>query len=112
MLLFSAFGIIIFLGFGFIISGLSKDSNSVAPLANIVTLPQFLLAGTFFPITLFPEWLQPISKLLPLTYLNTALRKISFEGATISDLYVEIAALLIWGVIVYLLAAKLFKWEK
>lgn len=108
MIIFSLFGLVVFLGFGFIVSSLAKDESAVAPLSNIITLPQFLLAGTFFPIEFFPEWLQPISRILPLTYLNTALRKISFEGASFLDLGTEIAALLIWGVIVYIVAVKLF----
>lgn len=111
MLFLSAFGLMIFLGFGFIVSSVAKDSNAVPPLANIFTLPQFLLAGTFFPIELFPQWLQPISKILPLTYLNEAMRKVAFEGASLISLKEEMLALLISMVVVYALAIKLFKWE-
>jgi ABC-2 type transport system permease protein len=85
--------------------------NTVPPLANLITLPQFLLAGTFFSIDVFPKWLQPISRALPLTYLNEALRKIAFEGASLFSLSTEIGILAAWGVFVYILAIKFFKWE-
>jgi hypothetical protein len=45
----SFIALLVFMGFGFIISGLAKTESSIPPLANIITLPQFLLAGTFFP---------------------------------------------------------------
>src|SRR5581483_6973242 len=41
MLILSALGLIVFMGFGFIISGIAKNDSSVPPIANIVTLPQF-----------------------------------------------------------------------
>jgi ABC-2 type transport system permease protein len=99
------------MGFGFIISGLAKNESSIPPLANIITLPQFLLAGTFFSIDAFPGWLQPISKAMPLTYYNDAMRKISFEGAHLSDCLLQIGILIGWGIIAYTIAIKVFRWE-
>ncbi|MGI4752058.1 MAG: ABC transporter permease [Janthinobacterium lividum] len=111
MLILATVGIIVFMGFGFIISGIAKNETSVPPIANIVTLPQFLLSGTFFSINAFPSWLQPISKALPLTYLNDAMRKVAFEGAGLFDVGHQLLILAIWGVIVYAVAVKTFKWE-
>jgi ABC-2 type transport system permease protein len=111
MLLLSTLGVIVFMGFGFVVSGIAKNESSVPPIANIITLPQFLLSGTFFSINVFPSWLQPISRALPLTYLNDALRKVAFEGAGLFDVSHQIFIMLIWGVVIYALAVKLFKWE-
>ncbi len=111
MILLSALGLIVFMGFGFIISGLAKSDSTIPPLANIITLPQFLLSGTFFSIEAFPSWLQPICKVLPLTYLNDAMRKVAFEGATLADVWQQLGILGLWGVVVYFVATKTFKWE-
>jgi ABC-2 type transport system permease protein len=111
MLILAAIGVIVFMGFGFIISGIAKNESSVPPIANIVTLPQFLLSGTFFSINAFPSWLQPISRALPLTYLNDAMRKVAFEGAGLTDLGHQLLVLAIWGIVLYAVAVKTFKWE-
>ncbi len=111
MLFLCAFGLIIFMGFGFIISGLAKNEASIPPLANIITMPQFLLAGTFFSVEVFPKWLQPISKALPLTYMNEAMRKIAFDGLNLWDVKIQLLIMLAWGVVVYAVAIKTFKWE-
>lgn len=111
MLGICALGLMVFMGFGFIISGLVKNESSIPPLSNLVTLPQFLLAGTFFPIDNFPKWLQPLCKILPLTYLNDALRKVAFDGAGFGEISIDLLVLVIWGVVVYLVAGKVFKWE-
>lgn len=111
MLLLCLFGLIVFMGFGFIVSGIAKTESTIPPLANIVTLPQFLLAGTFFSVDVFPAWLQPICKIMPLTYLNDALRKIAFEGLHLWNVGPQLGVLCIWGVVVYAVAIKVFKWE-
>ena len=111
MLLLSFIGLIIFMGLGFIVSGLAKSDSTIPPFANLITLPQFLLGGTFFSVEAFPKWLQPISKALPLTHLNTAMRSVAFEGLSLWDIRAEIGILFLWGVVVYILAIKVFKWE-
>lgn len=111
IMILSFVALLVFMGFGFIISGVAKNESSIPPLANIITLPQFLLAGTFFSIDAFPAWLQPISRALPLTYYNDAMRKISFEGAHLNDCWLQIGVLLGWGLIAYTIAIKVFRWE-
>ncbi len=111
MLLLCALGLIVFMGFGFVVSGIAKSESTIPPLANIVTIPQFLLSGTFFSIQAFPSWLQPVCNVLPLTYLNDAMRKVAFEGASLFDISHQIGIILLWGVIVYALAVKFFRWE-
>lgn len=111
MLVLSAIGLIIFMGFGFVISGIAKNESSVPPISNIITMPQFLLSGTFFSISVFPVWLQSISKILPLTYLNDAMREVAFEGAGLGQVTHQLLILGVWFIIVYAVAVKTFKWE-
>jgi ABC-2 type transport system permease protein len=110
-LVICAIGLLIFMSFGFIISGLAKSESTIPPLSNMITLPQFLLAGTFFSIEAFPKWMQPVSRALPLTYLNDALREIAFEGASLWDVKMDIGILLLWGIAGYFVASRVFKWE-
>jgi ABC-2 type transport system permease protein len=111
LLLLCALGLIVFMGFGFVVSGMARNESMIPPFANLITLPQFLLAGTFFSIDAFPSWLQPLCRILPLTHLNNAMRNIAFEGSHLMDCGKEIGILLIWGFIIYGLAVKVFKWE-
>ena len=111
MLVMCSLALLIFMGFGFIISSVAKSESAIPPFSNLITLPQFLLAGTFFPIDNFPKWLQPFCNALPLTYLNDALRRIAFEGAGFWAIRMDIIVLLCWGVVIYAIAGKTFKWE-
>lgn len=111
LLLLSAIGLLAFMGFGLLIAGFAHDENGASPLANIVTLPQFLLSGVFFPIDSLPKWVQPVANNLPLSYFNLAIRKVTTEGGTLSDTIPLMFGLIVWGIVMYLLAARTFKWE-
>lgn len=111
ILILSIIGLISFLGFGIFVAGMANDENTVAPLANLIVLPQFLVAGTFFPIDALPEWIQPAVRLLPLAFFNTALRKITVEGLDLSSVSLEVTGLVIWAVVAYIAASRTFRWE-
>lgn len=111
LMVLSLVGLIVFMGMGFIVSGIAKTESIIPPLANMITLPQFLLAGTFFPVDTFPKWLQPFCNILPLTHLNDAMRSIAFEGNHLIDCGKQLGILAVWTVVVYAVAIKVFKWE-
>lgn len=111
MLVLSLFGLIVFMGFGFIISSVAKSESTIPPFANLFTLPQFLLGGTFFSTKAFPDWLQKICEILPLKQLNDAMRNVAFEGAHLTDCWKQLGILALWGIATYAVAVKVFKWE-
>lgn len=107
----SALGLIVFLGFGLFIAGRTVDENAAGPITNLVTLPQFLLSGVFFPTDVFPTWLKVIADSLPLSQLNSAMRQVTTEGAGFMDILPSLFALGVWGVVGYVAAARTFKWQ-
>lgn len=111
MMVLSAIGLVAFLGFGYFMAGLANDENSAGPLVNLITLPQFLLSGTFFSTDNLPTWLQPIANNLPLSYFNIAIRKITTEGGSLIETWPYMLGLLAWGIFMYVLAARTFRWE-
>ncbi len=111
MLLLSLFGLVIFMGIGFIISGVIQNESSVTPIANTITLPQILLCGLFFPIENYPHWLQSFCNILPLTFFVDGLRKIGFEGTHIWQLPAQLTGLTVWAIVISIASGKVFKWE-
>jgi ABC-2 type transport system permease protein len=111
MLLFSLFGLFIFMGIGFIISGVVQNENSITPIANTIVLPQILLCGLFFPVENYPHRMQEFCNLLPLTFFVDGMRKIAFEGTHIWQMPLPVGGLIIWTLIICPIAVKSFKWE-
>ncbi len=111
MLVMTVIMLFLLMGVGLIFSSIVKTDAMIPLWINLFGFPQMLLSGTFFPITVFPKWLQDICQVLPLTHFNNAIRKISFEGQHLSDCLKEIGILGIWMVIVYAILIKVIRWE-
>jgi len=111
MILISFLACIVFMGAGFIVSSIARSDNVIPVYANMFAFPQFLLSGTFFSTAVFPVWMQKICNVLPLTCFNNAMRKISYEGASLLSTWKDIGVLLIWGVLIYAVAVRVFRWE-
>ena len=111
MLIISFIALLVFMGFGFFISSVSKNQNVIPIYANLFMFPQYFLSGTFFPRTALPAFLQPIIKFLPLTAVNDAMRNVAFEGASIASCWEQILILLVWGVVIYIITARVFRCE-
>ena len=107
----SALAIMVFMGFGFVVSNVAKNESVIPAFSNLITLPQFLLAGTFFSISVFPAWLQPFARALPLSFLNDAMRKVAFDGAGFWEIRYDVLWLCVWGIVLYAIASRVFKWE-
>jgi ABC-2 type transport system permease protein len=73
-------------------------------------LPMWIVSGIFFSRERFPEALQPVIRALPLTALIDSLRSVMLEGAPFLSQGREILTLLLWGVLSFLLALRLFRW--
>lgn len=109
--LFIILGAVVIFGIGLAIGGWAKNENQAAPLANLVSFPMMFLSGTFFPRFLMPEWLQAASGFLPLTPFIDGVRMIMVEGKHLIDILPQVGMLAAWGIVIYLIAFRVFRWE-
>lgn len=100
-----------FCGIGLLVATRARTLESASGWMNLVMLPMYVLSGIFFSSERFPEAVQPLIRLLPLTALIDALRTVMLEGAGLGGLGAEIAVLLAWSVGSFWLALRLFRWS-
>ncbi len=111
MMVLSILLLIVLMGVGLIFSSIVKNDTIIPLYINLFGFPQMLLSGTFFSVEVFPKWLQGVCQIFPLYHFNTAIRRISFEGAHLTDCLPQIGVLCLWIAVVYFLVYKYFKWE-
>jgi ABC-2 type transport system permease protein len=104
-------GTILLFGIGLAIGGWAKNENQAAPLTQLVTLPMMFLSGVFFPVFLMPEFLQSITKFIPLTPIIDSIRLVITENASLVDLAPQLGIMTAWLIAIYALAFSLFRWE-
>lgn len=88
---FSTFGI---LSASYIV--LYKRGN---PLAWIFTLSSSLLGGVYYPVSILPDWVQHVSRLLPMTHCLEALRGLLLMNAGFREIAPALLGLGLWALI-------------
>ena len=88
-----------------------RTIEGVSGLSNLVMLPMWVFSGVFFAWTRYPAPFQPFIRALPLTATIDALRGTMLQGMTWSDVIPQLAILLGWLALCFVLALKLFRWK-
>jgi ABC-2 type transport system permease protein len=104
-------GAFTFAGLGLLVASRAKTLETASGLMNVTMLPMWLLSGIFFSPDRFPQIVQPAIRLLPLTPLIEGLRAVMLEGASLGSQAVNIAILIAWGAVTFVLGIKWFRWN-
>lgn len=84
-------------------------ARSAIVIQNLIPFPLYILSGIAFPLALLPEWVRPLSALIPLTYVADVLRSSTLRGvdSSLSSNLGALAALtLVYGITGYWLLAR------
>jgi lipooligosaccharide transport system permease protein len=97
--------------FGIMVAGFAKSFENFNYVVSAVLTPLFLVAGTFFPLDGFPEWLQVLAKLNPLYWTVELVRDAVLFGLEWVDLfgvaYLVAFALVLWRIAIVAMTRKL-----
>jgi lipooligosaccharide transport system permease protein len=85
------------------VAGFAKSFENFNYVVSAVLTPLFLLAGSFFPLSGFPEWAQALAQLNPLYHLVQLVRDAVFGWDGWSDVG-HLAFLLAYGFAVWRVA--------
>ncbi len=100
-----------FAGLGLLAACRLERTETMTGVINLVMLPMWMLSGTFFSPDRFPAALRPVSRALPLTPVNDALRQVILEGAGLAQVARALAVLAGWAAACFLLAVAWFRWR-
>ena len=104
-------GSLVFLNIGFIVSAWANSPAAASGLGNVISFPMMFFAGTFFSTSTLP-WLLPYgAEALPLAPMISALREIGLHGATLWDVWPELAWLAGWVAATSVAAVKVFRFS-
>jgi ABC-2 type transport system permease protein len=68
-----------------------------------------LLAGVYYPVSVLPNWLEPLSRILPLTYALDAMRLAMLKGYSLFQVRFDILVLLGFSLVLTPLAFLVFR---
>lgn len=102
-------GMVTFLTLGSAIGSVARSPRASMVVTMMIFMPMIFLSEMWMPISMFPSWLQPICRALPLTPLNTVLRDIVF-GVPVEDLW-RLGIMAGWLILGSVITVRFFRWE-
>jgi ABC-2 type transport system permease protein len=83
---------------GIFLSTFARSEMQILQFIPIVIVPQGLLSGFFWPIEQLPSLLQPVARILPVTYAIDGLRQVMIAGADLSSPQVQLDLAVLTGI--------------
>jgi ABC-2 type transport system permease protein len=100
-----------FLAVGMLVGAVSKTEESATAMANFVVLPMAFLSGTFFDLSAAPGWMQGLSRVFPLRWMNEGLLDVLVRGQGLEAVWLPCLVLAGFTVVVGAVATRVFRWE-
>ena len=97
------------LSLGLLISSRASSQMEAVQGAQMVLLPSIMLSGYIFPLSSLPDFLLPISQILPATHFIAISRGIILRGATFMDLWEHVAALVAIALVLVAASSRAFR---
>lgn len=97
---------------GFVFASRLTSEELCNGLLNFITYPLMFVSEIWFSLEGSPEWIKNVAQISPLWQMTDSMRKIMYEGYTLTDLMPSLLYLLIFGLIFTIIGSILFKWNK
>lgn len=104
-------GAAVFVSFGYMLICFVKSEESGYGIIQLVQFPMMFLSGIFFPIEVMPDFIKPVMKAIPLTYLADLLRQEITGWAPLHTPATNLAVLGGWLIVSLAVAIRFFRWE-
>ncbi len=100
-----------FISLGFMLINFARTPESGQGIIQVVQFPMMFLSGIFFPIEFMPDYIKPVVKAIPLTYLGDALRQVMVGAVPEHSMQTNLLVLSSWLIVTFLVAVKFWRWE-
>lgn len=100
-----------FVSMGYMLASFTRSLEGGRNLIQTVQFPMMFLSGIFFPIEIMPDYIRPVVRAIPLTYLGDALRQVMVGFPPQYSLRTDVLVLTGWLIFSAILAIRYWKWE-
>jgi ABC-2 type transport system permease protein len=111
LILVYASGSLCLISVGLIIAARLRTEELADGVLNVLSWPMLLLSGVWFSMEGTNPAARFVSRLLPLTHLVDAARAVMVDGAGVAQVLPEIVLLGGMGLVLLLIAARMFRWD-
>ena len=94
-----------------LLGSFAKSEGQVSLIATVSSLLLAALGGCWWPIEITPEWMQKLASFLPTGWIMDILHKLMYFGAHLSEITVQVTAMVVFLFLALNLAFKKFRFD-
>jgi ABC-2 type transport system permease protein len=103
-------GSLSFIGLGMVASVLPLlFPERGAQMTHVIQALLLLISGVYFPVSVLPRWMQPLTRISPATYVLEGMRSALLDGAGMAALLAPLGRLLLIGLIAIPVGLMIFR---
>ncbi len=99
-------------GLGILLVSVVKTRRQLSPVVTLVVLITSAIGGSWWPLTIEPVWMQEFAKIGITAWAMQGLNAVMLYGKDFAAIVPDILGLLAYGVICYLIAMRLFRFQE
>lgn len=99
-------------GLGMLLVSLLKTRRQLTPVVTLTTLVTSAIGGSWWPLWSEPPWMQQIAKIGVTAWALEGLNGVMVFGKSFAEVKFDILGLLGYGLICFLLALRLFRFQE
>lgn len=101
-----------FMAIGMVCGAVARTNDGATGLANLIVLPMAFLSGSFIPLSVAPGWIDTISRVLPLRYLNEGMLDVMVRGRGPDAILLPLLVLLAFAAVVGAAGGRMIRWDR
>ncbi len=98
-------------GLSIMMAALARTQDQVGSLTTLIVLVMAPLGGAWWPLDIVPEWMQNFGHLFPTAWAMDGFSDIVTRGLGLTDILLEAAALLGFGIVFLIIGTWRFRYE-
>lgn len=100
-----------FSALGLALTGVIPNADAGPAIVNATILPLLFISNVFINMDGAPDWLNTVSRLLPVRHVADATMALYRDGAAAGVPWTELGVVAAWGAVGVIAALALFSWE-
>ena len=97
--------------FGILLAAIARTENQIGGLSSLAVWALGIVGGAFIPVFILDQFLGPVVKFIPQYWANRALSSLMLRGLDLADVALEIAVLLGFTAIFFLIGLWRFDFD-
>jgi ABC-2 type transport system permease protein len=97
---------------GILLVAVIRSRKQIHPITTFVILATSAIGGSWYPLFMMPKAVQKVARVTLVAWAMEGYNRLMILGGSLSDVWVDIGVLLLYGVVCFAIGLRLFRFKE